>query len=92
MRVSPQVLDYLFWAIKRPLAYTTQFLENKVFINAPSTLPEARSSATNLALNNEAPVERKSCKFLEPFSLIVKEILKKVSFFVPAYFLIPHVE
>jgi hypothetical protein len=74
---------------KGRLAYTTQFLANKVFINAPSTLPEARSSATNLALNNEAPVERKSCKFLEPFSLIVKEILKKVSFFVPGYISIP---
>ncbi len=89
MRVSPQVLDHLFWATKRPLSIYDPVFGEQSFINAPSTLPEARSSATNLALNNEAPVERKSCKFLEPFSLIVKEILKKVSFFVPGYIFIP---
>ena len=42
-----------------------------------------------LKVNSEAPVERMSCKLLEPFSLIVKEILKKVSFFVPGYIFIP---
>lgn len=43
----------------------------------------------HLQTQHEAPVESKSCKLLEPFSLTVsrdfKEILKKVSFFVNAY-------
>lgn len=36
----------------------------------------------HLQTQHDAPVESKSCKLLEPFSLIVKEILKTSLFFL----------